>query len=78
MDRGFNADENVVTVQSVVFISAPAYSSGSSPEDHMKTFAEIIGTSTMVAWTFFSLNWGRSYPLLVMSPSIAEVIAKGG
>ncbi|MFC1534466.1 hypothetical protein ACFL7M_13995 [Thermodesulfobacteriota bacterium] len=77
-DRGFRINDNVVTVQSVVFASAPTYSGGSSPVDHMKTIAEIIGFRAMVNWIFFTLNWGKSYPLLVMSPSIAEVIAKAG
>jgi len=78
VDRGFKGDENVVTVQSVAFISPPTYSAGDSPLDHLETIAEIIGRRTIACWTFTGVNFGKFYPLLVISPSVAKVIARGG
>ena len=78
VDRGFKRGENVVTVQSVVYISPPTYSGGDSPLDHMETIAEVIGRRTVAYWTPVGVHYGRFHPLLVMSPSVAGVIAKGG
>lgn len=78
VDRGFKRGENVVTVQSVVFTSPPTYSAGDSPLDHMETIAEVIGRHTVSCWTGLGVREGHFYPLLVLSPSVARVIAKGG
>lgn len=77
-DRGFKGGENVVTVQSAVFISPPTYSGGDNPLDHLETIAEVIGRRTIAYWTALGIHFGKFYPLLVMSPSVAKVIAKGG
>ena len=77
MDRGFNANDNVVIVQSVIFMSTSTCIGVSKPIDDMETIAEIIGARKMMNSAFFSLNCGKSYPLLIMSPSIADFLAKG-
>ncbi|MBI2906940.1 MAG: hypothetical protein HYX92_04725 [Chloroflexi bacterium] len=78
VDRGFELGENVVTVQSVINISPPCYSGGNAPVEHMKTIAEVIGQQSMAYWTATCAHHGRSYPLFVLSPSVARVIAGGG
>ncbi|MBI2906650.1 MAG: hypothetical protein HYX92_03220 [Chloroflexi bacterium] len=77
VDRGFERGENVVTVQSVVNISQPCYSAGPTPFEHLQTIAEVIGQS-MAYWTPICAHRGQFFPLLIMSPSLAEVIAAGG
>ncbi|MBI2909120.1 MAG: hypothetical protein HYX92_15860 [Chloroflexi bacterium] len=77
VDQGFQRGDNVVTVQSCVSISSPCYSGGTKPEEHMETIAEVIG-KPMACWTGLSALSGRFHPLFVLSPSVAEVIAKGG
>lgn len=76
VDRGFKAGENVVTVQSVISISPPTYSGGHSALNHMETIAEVIGRGTMAYWTATAVRTGRFYPLFVISPSVASVMAK--
>jgi hypothetical protein len=78
VERGFKPDENVVTVQSVVFTSPPTYTAGDTPYDHLETICEVIGRRTMAYWTPIAVHFGMFYPLLVISPSVAKVIAKGG
>ena len=75
--RGFKPDENVVTVQSVVFATAPIASGGENPRDHLDTFVEVFG-KTMSTWTHMAVNWGKFYPLLVINPSVARLFAHNG
>jgi hypothetical protein len=75
--RGFKPDENVVTVQSVVYATAPIASGGDRPKEHLDTFVEVFG-GAMSTWTHMAVNWGKFYPLLVISPSVAKVLAKDG
>jgi hypothetical protein len=75
--RGFKSEENVVTVQSVVYATAPIASGGDKAKEHLDTFVEVFGAA-MSTWTHMAVNWGKFYPLLVISPSIARVLAKDG
>ena len=77
VSRGYKRGENVVTVQSVVYASAPIASGGDKARDHLDTFVEVIGGS-MAPWTHMAVNWGKFYPLLVISPSVARAIAREG
>ncbi|MFH1486565.1 MAG: hypothetical protein ABIH46_10880, partial [Chloroflexota bacterium] len=78
VDRGFKAGENVVTVQSVISISPPTYTGGTKAIDHLETIAELIGRRSMLYWTATCVLAGKSYPLFVLGPAIAKVIAKDG
>jgi hypothetical protein len=75
MDRGFKADESVVTVQSVVCITPPTYSAGARAEDHVAQFADVMG-STFRYWSHTGMKRGYWHPLIVVGPSIARVIAR--
>ena len=75
--RGFKSDENVVTVQSVVFATAPIASGGEKTQDHLDTFVEVFG-KTMSTWTHMAVNWGEFYPLLIINPSVARLFAQNG
>ena len=75
--RGFKPEENVVTVQSVVYATAPIASGGDRAKEHLDTFVEVFG-GAMSTWTHMAVNWGKFFPLLVISPSIARVFAKDG
>ena len=57
MDLGFKHDENVVTVQSVVCISPPTYSSGSAAAGHLQQFVDVIGR-TFSYWAYSGLKRG--------------------
>lgn len=77
VDRGFRRDQDVITVQSVVAISPPIYSSGATALDHMKTIAYLFGT-TCGPWSFTGVWFGRWHPLLVLGPAVAKVLAADG
>src|SRR5262249_10659043 len=74
VDRGFSADESVVTVQSVVAISPPIYSGGDTPESQLEFITHYFG-STCGPWAYTGLLYGHWHPLLVMSPVVAGVFA---
>lgn len=77
-DQGFKKGENVVTVQSVIAISPGTYSGGDKAEDHLETITEVIGRRTFGYWTFCGAAFGQFHPLLVISPSVAKVLARDG
>ena len=77
MYRGFKREDNVVTVQSVVYESSPMATGGEKAVDHLQTLSEVIGGS-MAPWTHVALNWGKFYPLIVIPPGVARFLAKEG
>ncbi len=74
MDQGFAADENVVTMQSVVCYTAPTYSSGATAVTHARQFVDAMGPA-FAYWSYTGVKRGIWHPLLVIGPSIARVIA---
>ncbi len=77
VDRGFAADDDLVTVQSVVAVSPPIYTGGEEPELHMEMLAYFLGT-TCNPWVFTALMYKKWSPLLLLSPSAAQVMANRG
>jgi len=75
--RGFKQGENVVTVQSVVNATSPNATGGDNALDHLQTLAEVFG-GIMSYWTHMAVAWGKFYPLLVISPSVARLLARDG
>jgi hypothetical protein len=77
VDRGFELEDDVVTVQSVVALSPPIYTGGEQPESHLEMLAYFLGT-TCNPWVFTALMYRKWAPLLLLSPSAAKVIADAG
>jgi len=77
VDQGFTGADSVVTVQSVVSISAPIYSAGTHALDHVRILAEVFGGACGY-WSSIGMKYARWEPLLVLGPSIARVIAEDG
>ena len=78
VDRGFTAGENVVTVQSVVAISAPAYSQSEHAQEHAALLADVIGERACGYWTAIGMCYANWHPLILLGPSIAKVFAQDG
>lgn len=76
-DRGFGPGENVVTVQSALGPTIPIYTAGDRATDHMETLAEIFG-GTCAFWAHTAVRKGKSYPLLIVGPGVARIIARDG
>lgn len=77
VDRGFSFEEDMVSVQSIVNISAPIYSGGGRAEDHLRTIAQIF-SHAIGPWAWTGVAFESWYPLLVLGPSIAKAIAADG
>ncbi|MBI4308559.1 MAG: hypothetical protein HY684_07130 [Chloroflexi bacterium] len=77
VDRGFCKGENVVTVQSARTITAPIYCGGNTAQEAVEAIAEILGPTCSYT-AYLGLRHRNFHPLLVMSPSIAKVLAKDG
>lgn len=77
VDRGFSENDTVVTVRSVVTISAPIYSAGDHAVDHLDTIARLM-TDAMGPWAYHSYIYEQHHPLLVLGPGIAAAIAADG
>jgi hypothetical protein len=75
--RGFDRTENVVTVQSALSPTIPIYSAGDRALDHMDPFVEIFG-GTCAFWSHTAIRKGKYFPLLIIGPGVAKVIARDG
>jgi hypothetical protein len=77
-DRGFEAGDNIVTVQSVVAISAPVYTGSDHAVEHAEMLADVIGQRACGYWTAIGMAYANWHPLILLGPSIARVFAKEG
>ncbi|MBI2907625.1 MAG: hypothetical protein HYX92_08230 [Chloroflexi bacterium] len=77
VSRGFQSGENVVTVESIRTITGPIYCAGSKAVDCAEAIGDIMGP-TAAFWTYVGLRFRNSHPVLVISPSIAKVLAGDG
>lgn len=77
VEQGFAPEDTVITLRSVVNVSAPIYSGGSTASDHLKTIGQLFGNA-IGPWVYLGLNSERWHPLLVMTPYIARAIAADG
>jgi hypothetical protein len=78
VDRGFKAGDNIVTVQSVVAISAPTYTGSENASEHMELIADVIGHRACGYWSAIGMVYSNWHPLLMLGPSIARVFAQDG
>ena len=76
VEAGFSAGDDVVTVQSVYAISQPIYTGG-DPERQLALLAYVMGASAGM-WLSISFITERWHPLLLLSPTVAESLAKAG
>jgi len=74
-DMGHAPGENAVTVQSVVCITPPTYSSGAEARGHVQQFVDVMGR-TFSYWAYSGLKRGYWHSVIVIGPGIAKVIAK--
>jgi len=78
VDRGYRAGDNIVTVQSVVAISAPTYSGSDKASEHAELIADVIGQRACGYWSAIGMVYSNWYPLVMLGPSIAKVFAQDG
>jgi hypothetical protein len=78
VDRGFKDGDNIVTVQSVVAISAPTYTGSEKAVEHAELIADVIGQRACGYWTAIGMVYSHWHPLIMLGPSIAKVFAQDG
>ncbi len=76
-ERGFGRADSVVTVQSALSPTIPIYTAGNTAVEHMDTLVEIFG-GTCAFWSHTAIRRGKYFPLLIISPGVAKVIAGEG
>jgi hypothetical protein len=74
---GFSRADNVVTVQSVMTSSIPIYTAGDTAREHLDRLVEIFG-GMCAGWAHTGIKKRKNFPLLIMSPGVAKVIARDG
>jgi hypothetical protein len=79
-DMGFNAGENTVTITRMTGSNVLASVTGSTPEQMMPYIADGLAKETgwEVVFTVGGLTFGTLRPALVLTPILAETIAKAG
>jgi len=77
VQQGFRRGDNVVTVQSAISPTIPIYTAGDRALDHMETLVEIFG-GTCAWWSHTAIRKGKYFPLLVIGPGVARIIARDG
>jgi hypothetical protein len=77
VDNGFSADDSTVSLLTIVNHSAVIYTSGETAEDHLRTFARILGNA-IGPWAYTATVHQGFNPLILMSPSVARALADFG
>ena len=76
VEAGFSLEESVVSVQSCVTLSGPAYTGG-DVNDQLEVLAQFTA-ETIGSWGFTTILYKTSSTLLLMSPSVASSFAAAG
>jgi len=77
MERGFAEGENVVEVRSMHGVAPINFTEGSTAEPHLSVIAD-KAQRFLCDWTAPCIYMGGFHHLLVLSPAIAEVLARNG
>jgi hypothetical protein len=80
VDMGFAAGDNTVTISRFTGGSVIVSVTGSTPREMMPYIADAVAKQTgwEIVFTVGGLTFGTLRPALVLSPILAETIAKGG
>lgn len=74
---GFTRADNVVTVQSMMAASIPIYTAGDTAVEHLDRLVEIFG-GMCAGWAHTGIKKRKNFPLLIVSPGVARIIARDG
>ncbi len=77
-DRGFDRDDDVVTVQSVLALTGPMYASSGSGEEILDHIGRVLGLGLAPPWLIHGLIRRHWHPLLLLSPLVAQRLADEG
>ena len=77
VDNGFSDDESTVSLLVISNHSPIIFTSGETAEDHLRTFARILGNA-IGPWAYTSTVHQGFNPLILMSPAVARALAGFG
>lgn len=77
-ERGFSAEDTCVTVLSSAYVSAPCYTSGDLPEQHLEILAEELCEKQFGIFSTWGVHTFRLEPVLMLAPPVAKVFAQEG
>jgi len=77
-DRGFSPESSIVTVMSTAGVTQAGAAAGPSAETYLQCIVNEIGESLWAKLAWCGIGWPSLHPLLLMSPSVAQAIARGG
>jgi hypothetical protein len=79
VDQGFDPEDTVVTLQSILSVTPPMDAKGDNPYTILETIGQVFGGGAAASpWLSAAYNVGQWYPLVVMTPLAASILAKGG
>lgn len=73
VDNGFSAEDSTVSLLVIVNHSPVIYTSGETAEDHLRTFARILGNA-IGPWAYTATVHRGFNPLILMSPAVARAL----
>jgi hypothetical protein len=76
VEAGFDIEDTVVSVQSCVAISGPAYTGG-TPGEQLEMLSRYV-LDTIGPWAFCNIYYRGHSALVLMSPSVARAFADAG
>ncbi|MBU5627019.1 hypothetical protein KQI82_08880 [Oscillibacter sp. MSJ-2] len=77
-ERGFSAEDTCVTVLSSAYVSAPCYTSGDEPEQHLEILSEEICEKQFGIFSTWGVHTFRLEPVLMLAPPVAQIFAEHG
>ena len=77
-EHGQPAATSTISVQSVVAVSPPIYTSGADPRRHLDLLATVFGQQLCGYWVVTGYRYGEWHPLLVMCPAVARILGAAG
>jgi hypothetical protein len=73
VDNGFSDDDSTVSLLVISNHSPIIFTSGETAEDHLRTFARILGNA-IGPWAYTAVVHQGFNPLILMSPSVARAL----
>ena len=77
-ERGFDPDDTCVTVLSSAYVSAPCYTSGDEPEEHLEILAQELCEKQFGIFATWGIHTFRFEPVLMLAPPVAKLFAEKG
>ena len=76
VDRGFQREDNVVTLMSVLGVSPPIFPRGNTALDQAQAIEEDFGRQMLQNVAYFMVRHGKMFNVVIITPPVAQAIAR--